>query len=47
MNAFANLGREADTILKAVRERLQQLEGHIQEAKKKLSHMKSGKAVIR
>ncbi|KAH9829967.1 uncharacterized protein C8Q71DRAFT_717653, partial [Rhodofomes roseus] len=33
--------------IRAVRERLQQLEGHMQEAKKKLAHMKSGKAALR
>ncbi|EPT01278.1 hypothetical protein FOMPIDRAFT_1048991 [Fomitopsis schrenkii] len=33
--------------IRAVHERLQQLEGYMEEAKKKLSHMKSGKAAIR
>ncbi|KZT70881.1 hypothetical protein DAEQUDRAFT_171504 [Daedalea quercina L-15889] len=43
LEAQSQLRRE----IRAVRERLQQLEDHMQEAKKKLAHMKSGKAAIR
>ncbi|KAH9931960.1 uncharacterized protein B0H18DRAFT_988905 [Fomitopsis serialis] len=43
LEAQSQLRRE----IRAVRERLQQLEGHMQEAKKKLAYMKSGKAALR